>query len=442
VREGVEIIVLLSDTVWLRVACAAFLYRKSWFLVTLIAYVIGQSILKHLNKGNQGDMERNLVFGFRVFIYAFSMTQLIYTHVGKWWRAYKAKDWKIFFGCIKLPAYLANWQDASGFVLMLCLVFALALEPILWCFSNNDGKLFNANCTDLSKEGEFAYSLFSMTAMFLYYILLVDLAVLSTKVSAYVLVCIRMLSEVALFVLALTGGMLTFSSGISVLKHDQEDFAGIHKGLLSLMEMTMKMFDGKHYELYEDDPMVLVCVFAFLIFVSVFLVNMLIAQLTCAYESVYVDMVGYARLERVEIIVSTMPQVSEKRWVRFLDTMKLDQKIEFGAGDIGVGGGMQVLEPASANPTTVDMIKRFGGSTSVEMQWPQEDEGDGDENDRFDRMEKLIQRTLKRLSGSGGKKGKGGGTNSGSGSGGGGEGDEDHSGGSGGSDGGDDGGED
>merc|ERR1719199_289375 len=42
------------------------------------------------------------------------------------------------------------------------------------------------------------------------------------------------------------------------------------------------MFDGQHYELYEEDPMVLVCVFAFLIFVSVFLVNMLIAQLTCA----------------------------------------------------------------------------------------------------------------------------------------------------------------
>merc|ERR1712019_70525 len=136
-------------------------------------------------------------------------------------------------------------------------------------------------------------------------------------------------------------------------------------------------------------------------------------------------MVGYARLERIEIIVSTMPGVTEKRWLRFLDTLKLEQKIEFGAGDIGVAGGIQVLEPASANPTTVDMIKRFGGSTSVEMQWPQEDEGDGDENDRFDRMEKLIQRTLKRLSGSGGKKGKGGGTNSGSGSGDMGEGDED-----------------
>merc|ERR1712151_712892 len=182
--------------------------------------------------------------------------------------------------------------------------------------------------------------------------------------------------------------------------------------------------------------------FLFLVTAVIFLLNMLIAQLNCSYDTIYQDMVGYARLKRIRIVVETMPLVPEKRWLRFLGTLKLDQKVEFGAGDIGVSGGMQVLEPASANPTTVDMIKRFGGSTSVEMQWPQEDEGDGDENDRFDRMEKLIQRTLKRLSGSGGKKGKGGGTNSGSGSGGmDGEGEGDHSEVSGGSEAGDDGGE-
>ena len=32
------------------------------------------------------------------------------------------------------------------------------------------------------------------------------------------------------------------------------------------------------------------------------------------------------------------------------------------------------MEPANANPTNVDMIRRFGGSTSVEMQWPAEQE--------------------------------------------------------------------
>jgi hypothetical protein len=226
-----------------------------------------------------------------------------------------------------------------------------------------------------------------------------------------------MLSEVGLFILALVACMLTFSCGISVLKHEQNDFAGIHKGLLSLMEISMKMYSGSHFEEYEKDPMVLVVVLLFIIAVCVFLINMLIAQLTCAYEAVYIDMVGYARLERIEIIVTMMPVVSEKAWKKFLEVLKLDSKVEFNAGDIGVSGGVQAFEPANANPTTMDMIRRFGGSTSVEMQWPVEDEGDGDENDRFDRIEKLIQRTLKRVTKSGAGKRRGGGTGSGTGSG-------------------------
>merc|ERR1712146_160765 len=116
------------------------------------------------------------------------------------------------------------------------------------------------------------------------------------------------------------------------------------------------------------------------------------------------DMIGYARLERIEIIVGIMPVVSQKRWAGFCESLKLDTKCEFNAGDIGVTGGIQILEPANSNPTTQDMIKRFGGSTSVEIQWPVEQEGQGDEADRFERLENLIQKTLKRITkgGSGG----------------------------------------
>merc|ERR1712178_321591 len=269
------------------------------------------------------------------------------------------------------------------------------------------GKQFFEECEE-ADDKQMAYSIFSMLAMLLYFALLIDLAVLPTKVSAYVLVCIRMLSEVSLFLLALAAVLLAFASGISVIKHDQEDFAGIHKGLLALLEMTMRMYDGAHFEMYESDPLVLICVFVFLVTIIVFLLNMLVAQLTCAYEAVYSDMIGYARLERIEIIVGIMPVVSEKRWLGFCEALKLDQKCEFNAGDIGVTGGMQLQEAANLNPTTQDMIKRFGGSTSVEMQWPAEAEGQGDEDDRFERLENLIQKTLKRITKSGaGKKGGG-----------------------------------
>ena len=39
-----------------------------------------------------------------------------------------------------------------------------------------------------------------------------------------------------------------------------------------------------------------------------------------------------------------------------------------------------MYELASLNPTTVDMIRRFGGSTSPEIQWPEEEtENDGED---------------------------------------------------------------
>jgi len=123
-----------------------------------------------------------------------------------------------------------------------------------------------------------------------------------------------------------------------------------------------------------------------------------------------------------------------------------DERIEFNEGDIGVAGGIQVLETASANPTTIDMIKRFGGSTSPSIQWPEEDNQGDDDSDKFERIEKMIQRAMQRLntkgggsgkkggkgsssagmsgSGGGGGSGLGGGEGEGSGDGGGGEGEE------------------
>jgi uncharacterized membrane protein YgcG len=274
-------------------------------------------------------------------------------------------------------------------------------------------ELFTQDCAE-ANDVHFAYSIFTMLAMLLYFALLIDLAVLSTKVSAYCLVCIRMISEVGLFILALFSAVLMFSSAVSVIEHEQIDFAGIHKGLLTFFEVTMRMFDGSHYEMYESDPLVLVCTFAFIILVLIFLANMLVAQLTCAYEAVYIDMLGYARLERMDIIVNTMPAVSEKSWLRFNAYLGLDKKIEFGAGDVGVAGGLQILEPANANPTTSDMIKRFGGSTSPDMLWPADEAGEGDEDDRFERIENLIQKTLKRITKGGGSKGKSGSSGQGS----------------------------
>jgi uncharacterized membrane protein YgcG len=291
----------------------------------------------------------------------------------------------------------------------------LILEPILWCWNVGikTDKLFEGNCPEAKGVAE-AYSVFCMFAMFLYYALLVDLAVFSMRISAFVLVCGRMVTELGLFLLALFGVILTFSASISVSKHDASDFKGIHVGALALVRMVLRMYSGERFDMFLSEWAVSLTVSIFLLMTLILLFNLLIAQLTCAYSTIYEDMVGYARLKRIRIIVDTMPSVSKRRWQRFLDALNFNRRIEFNEGDIGLKGGIQVKEPANANPTTVDMIRRFGGSTSQETQWPEEDNGEnGDEEERFERMERTLQVALKKINS---KKG-GGSSGDGSGSG-------------------------
>merc|ERR1719482_1342462 len=102
----------------------------------------------------------------------------------------------------------------------------LITEPILRCIGGDT--LFDESC-EAGNDVLFTYSVFAMVALFLYFVLLIDLSVISTRVSAYTLVCVRMLSEVALFLGAMVVTILTFSCAASVLKQENPDFAGIHK---------------------------------------------------------------------------------------------------------------------------------------------------------------------------------------------------------------------
>merc|ERR1719217_969430 len=139
------IIVLVPDIVWTKVACRSFLYGKLWFFFTLFIFIISQSIIEHIN--TESEEEHITVFCCRTFIYLGSMTQLMYSHIKDTVKAYRKKDTiKIFF--IPIPRYLKQWQDAANFFLTVSLVVMLCLEPILWCWEHQDGKMFYENCSE------------------------------------------------------------------------------------------------------------------------------------------------------------------------------------------------------------------------------------------------------------------------------------------------------
>ena len=296
-------LVLLADLVWSGVAPMAFFWREAWFLFTLLIFIVSQSLLENIGGHHKEFGQRAAIFTCRLFIYNASLMGLLSTHGNKINVAVRAKDTTKVLGMIPVPRYLFVVAEAFSFTLTLCLALMLVPEPLLWCWGS--GELFEEAC-EASQGFIFAYSLIGMLAMFIYFVLLTVLAVFNMTISAYALVCQRMVAEVGLFLFALSCSIFVTAAASSVLDQKHPDFAGHRVGALSLLKMFMRMYIVDHYVSMMADPVLFVCAALFLTISIVFLLNMLIAQLTCAYQAVYVDMVGYARLERIEIIVETM----------------------------------------------------------------------------------------------------------------------------------------
>jgi hypothetical protein len=400
------VVAMVTDMIWTKVAFRTFLLSKSWVLFTLLMFIAGTSFVKHLHEGVNNQQENYAAFATRAFIYTFSMGQWVYHHVSHIFKDIRARSYTYSLG-FPIPEYLTNYQDQASFLLTIMLILMLACEPILHCLSHYEGDfegagLFTKECPEATNY-KFKYSLFAGIAVLCYFVLIIDISVFSTRVSAFVLICSRVLSEVALFLSGLLFVTLAFSCALSALDHHDADFAGIHKASVGLIEIALGMYPNSHFEWLYEEPALLIGVALYVVVSLVFLTNLLIAQLNCAYLSTYQDMVGYARLNRGKVVVESMVWVKHDRWDRFLSSLHLDERIEFGEGDIGLAGGVQVLEPASANITTIDMIRRFGGSTSPAAQWPSDDLDNNDEDDKFERLERLIENAMKRMSSSSAK---------------------------------------
>jgi len=164
---------------------------------------------------------------------------------------------------------------------------------------------------------------------------------------------------------------------------------------MALFEQVLGVYSAERMDKLHKAPIILVGCYVFVIIVAVYLLNVLLAQLICSYAAVYQDIIGFARLKRIKVIGETMPRVSLRRWQKFTETLKFDKPLDFNEGDVGLPNGICVQEDASDHATTQDTIKRFGGSTSLLIPWPDEDAGKS-QGDKFSRLEQLVQKGLEK----------------------------------------------
>jgi hypothetical protein len=385
---------ICADLVWGRLAYRKFLMKKSWILATLLLFLCSQSIMYQHHRGQKDDTEKMILFILRMLLYGVAMMALIVQHTMKIAKAYQRKATMKLFGRIPIPEYLGGAMELVSFTLTLSLIIMVCTEPVFHCVIGGDD-LGTTECD--SSVTFFPYSFFAMIAMCLYFISLTDMVVFITTVCAFFIALGRLTGEVALFLLGLFFSMLSFGCAINCLYQDIDDFHGPPAAVLTYLKIFLRMYNSKEFKDLHNEEFVLVGAFVFMGVAFIFLFNLLIAQLCCAYDTIYRDMLGFARLNRIDILVDTVPQISESRWNRFVEFMAFDSKLEFNAGDIGLPGGVQILEPANANPTNKCSVARFGGSTSLSIPWPVSDDEDAD-TDKFDKLEKMIQKAMQQAS--------------------------------------------
>lgn len=398
-----EAVTVFADLLWNRLANRLFLYSRLYFMLTLSVFIVSQAVLPHIGSGAADtEMIRILTFVCRVFIYVGSMGQLLKNQLKQLRSDCKAGNF-LRIGWLRIPGYLTSKQDAGYLVLFLLLLLMCVQEPIFWCANNATGDfpgagMFTQDCPSASTQ-KAVYANVSMFAMMLKWLLLTDLTIFSMRISAYVLVCNHVLSELCLFLLALIFLVGTFSCSLAALDTGSELFVGVPESSLSLTQIALKMFDAEQFHVMEEEETLIMAVSVFVIIIIAFLSQLLVAQINAAYTTIHENMVGYARLNRGHVIVVTMEGVSPKQWNKFLGSLGFEISLEFNEGDIGLPGGIQVLEDANAVPTTKDAIVRFGGSTHPSMPWPEDKTAvmDDGEDDKFDRLEKQLSKISKKL---------------------------------------------
>jgi hemoglobin-like flavoprotein len=391
------VVVLVQDTLWHGMVLRRFAFKKVWFVLRLFIFMASQAIFPKLQ--NAQDIEiRYAIFVCRCINYCLVLTHLVYFHCNKFCTSYRQKDTRKFCWCVPVPKYLSDTFLLSSFVLMCLLMAMCASEPMFHCLAAADpGESFKDFPTEFCSASDgmmFRYTVFGMCAMVIQWGLITDMSVFSTQLSAFNLVVRHVLSEIGRFLVALVFLLFTFGSAISVIDHNQEEMKNVLQAAVALFAITVKLYQDDYRGV--DEPAVIVAILLYQIASAIVLLNLLISQLQCSYDLIYKDAVGYARLSRSNVIAETIAVCPRGDWDKFVETLKFDKKLEFTEGDIGINGGIQDYEPARLHPIVGDTILRYGGTTSPDQRWPDE-KNEQEEENKFDRMERLLHKTIQRV---------------------------------------------
>lgn len=387
---------LVSNRLWTGLVMKQFLVAKLWFIFSLVILMVSQTLLPEYQESFE---VRVVTLICRAITYLLTLMVLIIQHSRDVVKGYLHRDTARVFR-IPVPRYLTQFYHLASFMLMVCLILMLMYEPFIHCSYSQvvGGQAYPTEMCPDYMDNAFIYSIFAMCAVGLHWGLMADLAVFSTGLSAFVLVCVHVGSEIGRFMFALMFLLTTFASAITVLEHHYEDMKQFSDTMICLSGITLRLFEDDFRDLYMD-PLLLTAVFGFITASAILLLNLLIAQLNCSYVYIYQNMLGYAKLKRASVNVQTLVYTKPERWENFVNSLGFKTPLEFNEGDVGMAGGIQAMEPQNLAVVASDRILRFGGSCSQDLEWPADNSRSqvDEEEEKLAALERLLHSTLSKM---------------------------------------------
>ncbi|CAL1155095.1 unnamed protein product [Cladocopium goreaui] len=288
-------VVLVADILWSRIASAYFLALRFWMLLVLLCFVVSQSVLPRLHTVST-DTDNLVMVVLRIFVYISIFSTFSVVQIRQFIQDIRSGSFVQIYQ-IPWPQFLTDWKERVALALVLVLIAMAAQEPILYCLGAEGYGHFTQSCPAglARKDG---YSTASAIALMLFFARITDLSILSTWASAFLLVCGRMLRELVLFLLAIVFLIVAFATSVCTLQETFEDFSRADRAMLSLSEMVLGLYPSSRFEQLQQMRIVMAAVSIFILISLVFLLNLLVAQLNSAYQAIFEDMVGFARLNR------------------------------------------------------------------------------------------------------------------------------------------------
>lgn len=355
------------------------MYMKSQFIYTLqlVFFMVGWVML---------DQKDDIAFGFRIAAMSIASYVLLVTQVPRILREIYQKQ-VVNIGCgIRIPVFLTKLTNAGRLLVSISLVCSFALDE------HFDEALGIENRAE-------AVALFEGLASCVMWALLLDLSQLSLVLLKFQHKLGAVIVQFFIFYACLLVCLMGFATGMYLADHPViTHFDNVWHSILYLYATFLGIYS---FYLYEFSAQMLLLFFLFSVGAVLMLGRLILAIMTSVTVNQDSQVEGYAFLERAQLSVELESMCSLGFRQRVWAKMGCESSVEFDAGDMGPGGGLQVREVVGrqmSQRAADDRIMRFPGECDKNKPWPKVDtSNDKNIGDRLDKLESLGDRIRKTL---------------------------------------------